>query len=54
MHSRPRHQIEVSGELHALAALPPGKEPLVPTESISWGMFNTRNNSCLQVVVITA
>jgi hypothetical protein len=25
----PRHEMEVSGQLHALAALPPGKEPLV-------------------------
>jgi hypothetical protein len=24
------NQMEVSGQLHALAALPPGKEPLVP------------------------
>jgi hypothetical protein len=26
----PRHYMEVSGQLHAPAALPPGKEPLVP------------------------
>jgi hypothetical protein len=26
----PRQQMEVSGQLHAPAALPPGKEPLVP------------------------
>jgi hypothetical protein len=26
----PRHQMEVSGQLHAPAALPPGKKPLVP------------------------
>jgi hypothetical protein len=25
-----RHYMEVSGQLHAPAALPPGKEPLVP------------------------
>jgi hypothetical protein len=30
-HSWPRHQTEMSGQLHASAALPPGKEPLVPT-----------------------
>jgi len=24
--------VEVSSQLHALAVLPPGKEPLVPTE----------------------
>jgi hypothetical protein len=29
-HSRPSHYKEVSGQLHAPAALPPGKEPLVP------------------------
>jgi hypothetical protein len=29
----PRHEMEVSGQLHALAALPPGKEPLLP---IGW------------------
>jgi hypothetical protein len=28
--SWPRHQFEVSGELHAHAALPPEKEPPVP------------------------
>jgi hypothetical protein len=27
----PRHYMEVSGQLHAPATLPPGKEPLVPT-----------------------
>jgi len=27
---RPRNEIEVSGQLHAPAALSPGKEPLVP------------------------
>jgi hypothetical protein len=27
---RPRHWMEVSGQLHAPAALPPGKGPLVP------------------------
>jgi hypothetical protein len=32
MHSWPWHQMEVSGQLHALAALLPGKEPMVPTE----------------------
>jgi hypothetical protein len=26
----PRHYMEVSGQLHAPAALPPGKEPLAP------------------------
>jgi hypothetical protein len=26
----PRHYMEVSGQLHAPAALPPGKEPLLP------------------------
>jgi hypothetical protein len=26
-----RHYIEVSGQLHAAAYLPPGKGPLVPT-----------------------
>jgi hypothetical protein len=30
MHSQPRHQLEVSGHPHALAALLPGKEPTVP------------------------
>jgi hypothetical protein len=29
--SWPRHWLEVSGQLHAPAALPPGKEPRVPT-----------------------
>jgi hypothetical protein len=28
--SWPRHYLEVSGQLHALAALPPEKEPQVP------------------------
>jgi hypothetical protein len=27
--SRPRHWMEVSGQLHSLATLPPGKEPPV-------------------------
>jgi hypothetical protein len=27
MHSYPRHQMEVSGRIHALGALPPGKQP---------------------------
>jgi hypothetical protein len=26
----PRYWMEVSGQLHAQAALPPGKEPLIP------------------------
>jgi hypothetical protein len=30
MHSLPRHHLEVSGQLHAPAALPPGKERPVP------------------------
>jgi len=30
--SRPQHWMEVSGQLHAPAALPPGKEPLVRIE----------------------
>jgi hypothetical protein len=29
-HSRPRHWMDVNGQLHALAILPPGKEPPVP------------------------
>jgi hypothetical protein len=29
-HSRPQHLKEVTGQLHALAALPPEKEPRVP------------------------
>jgi hypothetical protein len=29
-HSWPRHEMEVSGQLHALAALLPGKERPVP------------------------
>jgi hypothetical protein len=29
-HSWPRYQMKASGQLHAPAALPPGKEPLVP------------------------
>jgi len=29
-HSWPRQSIEVNGQLHTPAALPPGKEPLVP------------------------
>jgi hypothetical protein len=29
-HSLPRNQLEVSGQLHAPAALPSGKEPPVP------------------------
>jgi hypothetical protein len=28
----PRHYMAVSGQLHAPAALPPGKEPPVPIE----------------------
>jgi hypothetical protein len=28
----PRHYMEASAQLHAPVALPPGKEPLVPTE----------------------
>jgi hypothetical protein len=32
-HSWRWHYVEVSGQLHALATLPPGKEPLVP---IGW------------------
>jgi hypothetical protein len=32
-----RHKMEVSGQFHAPAALPPGKEPLVPTgEEAGW------------------
>jgi hypothetical protein len=27
----PRHWMEVSGQLHVPVALPPGKEPVVPT-----------------------
>jgi hypothetical protein len=35
--SWPRHQMEVSGQLHVPAALPPGKEPLVPTgQEVGW------------------
>jgi hypothetical protein len=30
----PRHYIEVSSQLHALAALPPGKEPLMPLDAV--------------------
>jgi hypothetical protein len=29
-HSWPRYQMEVSGQLHTPAALPPGKEPPAP------------------------
>jgi len=32
MHSQPWHQLEVSGLVHTLSALPLWKEPLVPTE----------------------
>jgi hypothetical protein len=28
---RPRHYMEVSGQIHASATIPPGKQPLVPT-----------------------
>jgi hypothetical protein len=35
--SWPRHWLEVSGQLHAQAALPPGKEPSVPIgEEVRW------------------
>jgi hypothetical protein len=35
--SWPRHYLEVSGQLHTPAALPPGKEPPVPIrEEIGW------------------
>jgi hypothetical protein len=35
--SWPRHWLEVSGQLHAPAALPPGKEPPVPFEyEVGW------------------
>jgi len=30
-HSLSQHWMEVSGQLHTLATLPPGKEPAVPT-----------------------
>jgi hypothetical protein len=29
-HSRPWHQLEVCGQLHAMASLTPGKKPLAP------------------------
>jgi hypothetical protein len=29
-HSSSRYEIEVSGQLHAPAALPPGKDPMLP------------------------
>jgi hypothetical protein len=32
--SSPLHYLEVSGQLHALATLPPGKEPSVPIPCI--------------------
>jgi hypothetical protein len=41
----PRHWMEVSGQLHAPATLPPGKEPVVPIEEeTGWApeMFWTR------------
>jgi hypothetical protein len=34
-HSSPRYWKEVSGQLHALAALPPGKESPVPIQSLN-------------------
>jgi hypothetical protein len=35
--SWPRHELEVSGQLHAPAALPPGKEPPVPIgQEVAW------------------
>jgi hypothetical protein len=34
--------MEVSGQLHAPAALPPGKEPLVP---IGWGLGGPQSRS---------
>jgi hypothetical protein len=38
--------MEVSGQLHAAAALPPGKEPLVPTKmkfcvKLIWEAYST-------------
>ena len=36
-HSKPQHKMEVNGQLHTQAALPPGKGPLLPTaEEIVW------------------
>jgi hypothetical protein len=32
MHSQPWHQMEVSGQVYTLSALPLWKEPLAPTE----------------------
>jgi hypothetical protein len=32
MYSRPRHKMEVTGQLHALAALPPEKELRYPSD----------------------
>lgn len=34
MHSQPWHQMEVSGLVYTLSALPLWKEPLVPTELV--------------------
>jgi hypothetical protein len=33
-----RHYLEVSGQHHAPAALPPGKEPLVSISQIFWAL----------------
>jgi len=38
----PRHQMEVSGQLHVPAALLPGKEPLVPS---GWRVGEPQNRS---------
>jgi hypothetical protein len=42
MHSLTSDYMEVSGQLHALAASPPGKEPLTP---IGRGLGRPQNHS---------
>jgi hypothetical protein len=47
--------MEVSGQLHALAALPPGKEPLVPIGSKLKSMLprSVRENSVIAVSLVS-
>jgi hypothetical protein len=34
----------LSDQLHALAALPPGKEPPVPVEKVAWAKWRRENS----------
>jgi hypothetical protein len=47
MFSRPEHQLEVSGQLHAPAALSPEKEPPVPS---GWTQSQSRRYGEVQVL----